>query len=94
LSKINSYQNIQHLSALEASVRFLPSAVVGVTLNVFIGFVVHKFHMGGLVLFFSILCTGSPLLMALIDPSWSYWADAFWASALGPLACDGMFAIP
>lgn len=32
--------------------------------------------------------------MALIDPSWSYWVGAFWASALGPLACDGMFARP
>lgn len=29
--------------------------------------------------------------MALTDPSWSYWVGAFWASVLGPLACNGTF---
>ncbi|EEP77980.1 predicted protein [Uncinocarpus reesii 1704] len=35
----------------------------------------------------------SPLLMALIDPGWNYWACAFWAVLLGPVSVDVVFTV-
>lgn len=39
-----------------------------------------------LVLITTILTAGSPLLMALINPHWSYWKGAFLAQVLAPLS--------
>ena len=41
----------------------------------------------------SILCAGSPLLMAVVQPSWSYWADAFIAQMLQPISADALFTV-
>lgn len=41
----------------------------------------------------SILCAGSPLLMAVIQPSWPYWGNAFVAQLLQPISFDALFTI-
>lgn len=88
----NSFQEVQELSALQAALRFLPNVIVGAVLNIGTGLLVHRLHADHLVLVTSILSAASPLLMAIIDPSWSWWYCAFWAVLLGPLSADGEFA--
>ncbi|KAL8885123.1 MAG: hypothetical protein Q9192_006701, partial [Flavoplaca navasiana] len=84
------YQEVQELSALQASVRFVPGLIVGFCLNVATGLLVHRFPANYLVIISTILCAGSPLLMALINPKWSYWYAAFWSMVLYPVSADGM----
>ncbi|KAM6504675.1 hypothetical protein FSOLCH5_015178 [Fusarium solani] len=87
------FQEIQHLSALQAAIRILPSMVVGVTLNFSTGLLVHKVPALWLVVITSLLSAGSPLLMATIQPSWSYWASAFFAQLLLPFSVDVVFTV-
>ena len=87
------FQKVQHLSALQTSLRFLPSVILGAILNVGTGFIAHRFRADYLVTITSLLCAGSPLLMALINPSWPFWYSAFWAMFLSPLSVDVLFTI-
>jgi hypothetical protein len=84
---------VQDLSALQASLRILPSLVIGTVLNLTTGLLVHKIPAFHLVLIMSILSAGAPLLMAVIDPSWPYWYDAFFAQLLSPLSADVLFTV-
>ncbi|SCN99817.1 related to aminotriazole resistance protein [Fusarium fujikuroi] len=87
------FQEIEHLSALKAAIRMLPSTVVGLALNITTGFVVHKIRANLLVAFASLISAGSPLLMAVIQPGWSYWKCAFPAQILMPFSIDVLFTI-
>ncbi|KAL5365343.1 major facilitator superfamily domain-containing protein [Aspergillus floccosus] len=87
------FQEVQDLSALQASIRILPSLVVGVLLNLFIGICVHKFPAFWIVTISSILCAGAPILMAVIQPSWPYWGNAFVAQLLQPVSFDALFTV-
>ncbi|RKL22154.1 hypothetical protein BFJ72_g14720 [Fusarium proliferatum] len=87
------FQNIKHLSALEAAIRMVPSTVVGLALNILTGLVVNKIRANWLVALASLLSAGSPLLMALIQPEWPYWKCAFPAQILMPFSVDVLFTI-
>ncbi|KAI9926191.1 hypothetical protein MW887_004654 [Aspergillus wentii] len=87
------FQEIQSLSALQASIRILPSLVVGSLLNLVIGFFVHKVPAVWIVAISSLLCAGSPLLMAVIQPSWPYWGNAFIAQLLQPVSFDALYTV-
>ncbi|KAH7191483.1 major facilitator superfamily domain-containing protein [Fusarium oxysporum] len=41
----------------------------------------------------SLLSSASPLLMAVINPSWSYWVGAFFAQILLPFSIDVLFTV-
>ena len=83
------FQDVQHLTALETSLRFIPSVISGLALNIATGFLAHKFRADYLIVVTSIIAAVAPLLMALIDPSWPYWYSACWAMFLGPFSADG-----
>ncbi|KAM6540366.1 hypothetical protein FALCPG4_002084 [Fusarium falciforme] len=87
------FQEIQHLPALQASIRILPCTLVAALVNIVVGLFVHKIPAIWIVTVTSILCAGSPLLMAVIDPSWSYWGNAFVAQILQPVSCDALFTV-
>ncbi|QRD83121.1 putative aminotriazole resistance protein [Aspergillus flavus] len=87
------FQEVQDLPAIQAALRFLPSIISGITLNLGTGLLVHRLHANYLVLVASVLSAGSPLLMAIIDPEWSWWYCAFWAMLLGPLSADVIFTV-
>jgi hypothetical protein len=53
--------------------------LLGIVLNLAIGAFVDKVPAIYAVLISSGLCVGSPLLMAVINPKWPYWYDAFFA---------------
>lgn len=90
---VQSYQRVQHLSALQASIRILPSLVVGTTVQLTTGLLIHRLSAFHLVLASLILSAGSPLLTAVIDARWPYWYDAFFAQLLSPLSADILFTV-
>ncbi|RHZ49383.1 putative MFS transporter [Aspergillus thermomutatus] len=87
------FQEVQGLSALDASVRILPSLIVGVLLNLVIGVFVHKVPAFWIATATSLLCAGSPLLMAVVQPSWPYWGNAFIAQLLQPISFDALYTV-
>ncbi|KAJ5747005.1 uncharacterized protein N7511_008701 [Penicillium nucicola] len=87
------FQEVQNLSAFQAALRFLPNVIIGMVLNVGTGLLVHRLHANHLVLVSTVLSAGSPLLMAIINPTWSWWYCAFWAMLLGPLSADVIFTV-
>ena len=90
---MSSFQEIQKLSELQAAIRILPSIVVGILLNLTMGFFVNKIPATVIVIVSSLLAAGSPLLMAIIDPSTTYWANAFVAQLLQPISCDCLITV-
>ena len=87
------FQQVQQLSALQTSIRFLPSLILGAVLNISTGLFVHKVPAVYLVLITSLLSAGSPLLMATINPKWTYWKAAFPAKLLEPLSVDVLWTV-
>lgn len=88
-----SFQEIQELPAIQASIRILPCTLVGALVNLIMGFFVHKVPAIWIVTVTSVLCAVSPLLMAVIQPSWPYWGNAFVAQLLQPVSCDALFTV-
>ncbi|GAD98212.1 aminotriazole resistance protein [Paecilomyces variotii No. 5] len=88
------FQEVQELSPIQAAIRFLPNVLIGVILNLGTGLMVHRLKANHLVLVTTILSAGSPLLMAIIGPRWSWWYCAFWAMLLCPLSADGKYCPP
>ncbi|KAG6354960.1 hypothetical protein INS49_004041 [Diaporthe citri] len=87
------FQEVQQLPALQASIRILPSLIVGVALNLSTGLIVDKISALWLVVGSSVLCAIAPLLMALVQPQWPYWYNAFFAQILMPISGDVLFTI-
>ncbi|KAL1848929.1 hypothetical protein Daus18300_013438 [Diaporthe australafricana] len=87
------FQEVQQLSALQASIRILPSLIVGVALNFCTGLLVDKISASWLVVGSSVLCAIAPLLMALVQPQWPYWYNAFFAQILMPISGDVLFTV-
>ncbi|KAJ9137115.1 Aminotriazole resistance protein [Pleurostoma richardsiae] len=87
------FQKIQQLSALQASLRILPSVIVGMFLNLGTGLFVDRIPAFWLVILSSFLCAGAPLLMAFYQPEWPYWTNAFVAQLLMPISGDILFTV-
>jgi len=83
------FQQVQGLSGIQASIRILPSLVMGVLLNLGTGLIVDKVPANRLVLSTILPSVVSPLLMAMINPEWVSWRAAFPAQVLFLLAVEG-----
>jgi MFS family permease len=81
------------VSALQASLRILPSMVIGIILNFTTGYMIDRAPVFWLLFISMTLTAGSPLLMALIHPQSSYWRGAFFAQVLEPLGGDILFTV-
>lgn len=90
---MNSFQKIQGLSALQASIRILPSVIIGSMCQLTTGLLVHRISAFYLVVGATLLSAGAPLLMAMIHVEWPYWYDAFFAQALSPISADILFTV-
>ncbi|RYP66130.1 hypothetical protein DL771_007964 [Monosporascus sp. 5C6A] len=87
------FEHVEDLSALETSIRFLPMVIVGAATNIATGFLVEKVQVRHLVSYSAVITLASPLLMALVTPSWGYWKGAFIAMVLSPLHPDVLFTV-
>ncbi|KAF2186452.1 MFS general substrate transporter [Zopfia rhizophila CBS 207.26] len=86
-------QKIQHVSAFQTSLRFLPLMIMSILANVVAGYLVGKVPAGILATATSLLSAAAPLLFATMSPRWSYWLAAFPAMAVSPISSDFLFNI-
>ncbi|KAI3320868.1 MFS general substrate transporter [Xylariaceae sp. AK1471] len=82
------FEEVQLESAFATSLRFLPLVVSGVLANVVAGLLVRHVHAKYLVAGAVTLSAITPLLMALVNPTLTYWAMEFPATFLSPIAAD------
>ncbi|CAD0095961.1 unnamed protein product, partial [Aureobasidium mustum] len=87
------FQDVQGNSALGTAVRFLPAPVSGALANIGVGLLVHRIRGDWIVVLTSIVSALASLLMAIINPRWSYWRCAFVAQFFNPVGADGMFTV-
>lgn len=87
------FQNVQHISALQASIRILPSLVVGFLVQVSTGLLIDRIPAFYILLVSLALSAGAPLLMAIIQPQSLYWYNAFFAQLLSPISADLLFTV-
>ncbi|PYI01213.1 MFS general substrate transporter [Aspergillus sclerotiicarbonarius CBS 121057] len=82
------FQDVQNLSSLQASIRFLPMAVVGILTNSATAYLVPRVNVNLLLGISALVTAVSPILMALANSAWIYWTAAVIAMTLSPLNGD------
>lgn len=87
------FQDVQRLSVLETSLRFIPVSVVGFAVSVITGMILHRVRADALIAIATVISSLSPLLMALVDPAWTYWRYVFFAMCINPVAADVLFTV-
>ena len=87
------FQEIQHATPLTTSLYLLPNLATGVLLNILVGTFVHKIPALYLVAGSAVVCSISPLFMALLNPGWNYFYLAFWAQVFAPFSADVLFTV-
>ncbi|KAJ5201754.1 Major facilitator superfamily domain general substrate transporter [Penicillium cinerascens] len=87
------FQDVQDISALQASIRFLPMAVVGVATNILTAHLVSKVNVNLLLGVSALITAISPILMAVASPNWTYWTAAFVAMTLSPINGDVLWTV-
>ncbi|KAF1361752.1 MFS general substrate transporter [Lizonia empirigonia] len=87
------FQEIQQVTPLTTSIYLLPNLATGVVLQILVGTFVHKVPALYLVSISAIICSTSPLFMAVLNPSWNYFYLAFWARAFAPFSADVLFTV-
>ncbi|KAL1310951.1 hypothetical protein AAFC00_001174 [Neodothiora populina] len=87
------FQHAQHLTPIQASIRFLPAPVTGVAANVLIGLLVSRVRADVLVAGACFIACFSAVPLITASPGSSYWSSAFIANILLPIAPDSLFTI-
>lgn len=87
------FQEVQELSALQTSLRFLPMVVSGCLTNIGTGLLVQRVSANWLVFGGSAITAASPLIMCFIHKDWPYWYGAFLANLLSPISADVLFTV-
>lgn len=87
------FQDVQDISALQASIRFLPMVVVGVATNIVTAHLVSKVNVNLLLGASALMTAISPILKAVASPNWTYWAAAFIAMISSPINGDGEYLL-
>jgi MFS family permease len=87
------FQSVQSLSAMQTSLRFLPMVVTGSLTNFATGWLVKRVRADILVFSSAAVTAVAPLLMAIVNPAWSYWTCAFLATGLAPICTDVLFTV-
>lgn len=87
------FQYVQQISAIQTSLRFLPAPISGTLANIVIGLIVHRVRADWAVIVGTVITCIAPLLMAIIQPEWTYWSCAFLAVFFNPVGADTFFTI-
>jgi Na+/melibiose symporter-like transporter len=87
------FQDVQGLSAIQTSIRFLPTPVGGALANIAMGLIAHRVRADYAVHVGVFLTTVGALLMCILRPEWTYWACAFPAAFLNPIGSDVLYTI-
>jgi hypothetical protein len=87
------FQNIKQDSTIRAGIQFLPSCIAGALVNLTMALIVSRIRGDWIIYGATSFSSIAPLLMALIRPSWSYWAGPFPAIALNAIQGDVFYTI-
>ncbi|KAF2793449.1 MFS general substrate transporter [Melanomma pulvis-pyrius CBS 109.77] len=87
------FQEVQNHSPFTTSLYLLPNLSMGVLINLSVGIFVDRVPVRWLVAISSLLCAIAPLIMALVNPAWSYWYLEFWGQILAPISGDVLFTV-
>lgn len=87
------FQNVQNLSALQTSVRFLPAAATGILANAAAGSLVHRAPGNIIAVVGLVITCVAPLVMAFSTSTSSYWSSGFLANLLNPIGADALFTV-
>ncbi|KAK6822403.1 hypothetical protein PG987_013948 [Apiospora arundinis] len=85
------FQEVQGKSAIEASLMFLPTPISAIIYDIIIGLILHRVSGTLIVASTNLLASFTPLMLALLDATWSYWAAIFPALLLSSVASDASF---
>ena len=78
---------------MTAAIYYLPETIVGTVVSIAMGFIVYRVQGDWIVFFASILSSIAPLLMAIVNPNWIYWAAVFPAVVLHVIQVDVFFTV-
>lgn len=86
----SSFQEVEGLSALQSSLRFIPHVIMGVAVNIITGFLISRVKVRTLAVVSALISMVAAPLMATVDVGQNYWLAPFWAMFLSPVNPDGM----
>lgn len=89
----NSFQEVQSVSTQTTSLYLLPNLISGVLINLSVGIFVDRVPANWLVSGSALICAASPLIMAVVNPTWKYWYLEFWAQIFAPFSGDVLFTV-
>ncbi|KAK8028363.1 major facilitator superfamily domain-containing protein [Apiospora marii] len=88
------FQEIEGLSALQSSLRFIPHPILGALTNIATAYLISRVEVRTLTTFSAVITVIPPILMATINVGENYWFAPFWALLLSPMNPDGKFIFP
>ena len=87
------FQRVQKLSASQAGLRYSPGVVTGIIISLLMGLIIHRVRGDVIIVSFSVVSLPAPILMALVNPHWTYWEAVFPAILLNTMGADASFTI-
>ncbi|KAM0722646.1 hypothetical protein Q7P37_002087 [Cladosporium fusiforme] len=86
------YQDYQGLNAIQTTLRFLPTGVVGIIAIFIVSQILSRVKVYYILMWGMLCCAGACLLFAVpIPPDTTYWAFGFPAMCLSVLGADALF---
>ncbi|KAK6853027.1 aminotriazole resistance [Apiospora arundinis] len=85
------FQEIEGLSALQSSIRFIPHPILGALTNVATAYLISRVKVQTLTTVSALITMIAPILMATIGVGENYWFAPFWALLLSPMNPDVLF---
>ncbi|KAH6616645.1 major facilitator superfamily domain-containing protein [Boeremia exigua] len=87
------FQQVEGVSALQSSIRFLPHVVMGIAVNIVTAYLVSRVRIQYLAVISALITMIAPPLMATVDVGENYWLAPFWALFLSPVNPDVLFTV-
>ncbi|ROV94780.1 hypothetical protein VMCG_08887 [Cytospora schulzeri] len=82
------FQNIEGLSALDSSIRFIPHPIVGTATNIMTAYLISRVRVQTLAVVSALITVSAPILIATVKVGENYWFAPFWALVLSPISPD------
>lgn len=85
------FQEVEGVSALESSLRFIPHPIMGAAVNIATAYLISRVKVQTLAVVSAVITLVAPILMATITIGENYWFAPFWALFLSPVNPDVLF---
>jgi hypothetical protein len=86
-----SFQEVEGISALQSSLRFIPHPIMGAVVNFATAYLISRVNIQFLAVASALVTVIAPVLMATVDIGENYWFAPFWALLLSPVNPDGEY---